>query len=780
MTIRRPCAATGPRAPRADAAAARRCCELAPPDQPGGRSTEAQRPAALRRGVRPAGGARRAPGRGRRAAGDAPLRRGDGLLAAFDARLPFDAHRRPGRGRRGDPPTTWPRRTRCTGCCRARWARARRVVALRAMLTVVDAGGQAALLAPTEVLAQQHHRSITQMLGDLAEGGMLGGHADGTQVRLLTGSQSAAARRAALLEARASGEAGHRRSAPTRCSRSAWSSATSGWSSSTSSTGSASSSGMRCGPRPIGPPHLLVMTATPIPRTVAMTVFGDLETSTLRELPAGRQPITTHVVPAGDRRAGSSAPGSGSARRSTRATRPTSCARGSAATTIATRGRRCSRELDADGPPSEERRRRARAGRPSRPWTCSTQLRAEPVLAGAADRGPARPAAGRGEGRGRCRLRRRARSTCWSPTTVVEVGVDVAERHRRWWSWTPTGSASPSCTSCAAGSAAGRRPGLCLLVSRGRPTGSPAGSGWTPWPATLDGFELAEVDLRAAPRGRRAGRRAVRRPVLAAVPAGAARRGPDRARPGRTPPSVVDADPVLVVPPGAARRARRAAGRGAASTSSSAGRFARRDADHQRRAGRPPARRAGRPRHPADQRPGPRGAVRPARPPGRPRRCARARPVRRLRRARARGGQPRAPVASTFVESDRAAAEVVRRNVARSSGRRPGWPAPSVSGRCAAAGRAPAACASRADAPFDLVLADPPYDAGRGRAGRRARAAVPARLAGAEALVVVERTARSPEPRWPAGLAPATSAGTARPGSGGPAPRRTRWSPERC
>src|SRR5690606_5239834 len=44
-------------------------------------------------------------------------------------------------------------------------------------------------------------------------------------------------------------------------------------------------------------PHVLVMTATPIPRTVAMTVFGDLEVSTLRELPAGRQPIQTTVVP---------------------------------------------------------------------------------------------------------------------------------------------------------------------------------------------------------------------------------------------------------------------------------------------------------------------------------------------------------------------------------------------------------------------------------------------------------------------------------------------------
>jgi ATP-dependent DNA helicase RecG len=49
------------------------------------------------------------------------------------------------------------------------------------------------------------------------------------------------------------------------------------------------------------PPHVLVMTATPIPRTVAMTVFGDLETSTLAELPAGRAPIQTNVVPLADR-----------------------------------------------------------------------------------------------------------------------------------------------------------------------------------------------------------------------------------------------------------------------------------------------------------------------------------------------------------------------------------------------------------------------------------------------------------------------------------------------
>ena len=170
------------------------------------------------------------------------------------------------------------------------------VVSLRAMLQVVDSGGQAALLAPTEVLAQQHHRSIVAMLGDLAEGGFLGGAEEATRVALLTGSLNAAARRAALAEA-AGGEAGivigthalleehvqfadlglvvvdeqHRFGVEQRAALS----------------GKAGT-----------PPHVLVMTATPIPRTVAMTVFGDLDTSTLSELPAGRADVQTTVVPA--------------------------------------------------------------------------------------------------------------------------------------------------------------------------------------------------------------------------------------------------------------------------------------------------------------------------------------------------------------------------------------------------------------------------------------------------------------------------------------------------
>ena len=169
------------------------------------------------------------------------------------------------------------------------------IVALRAMLAVVDSGGQAALLAPTEVLAAQHLRTIEKLLGDLAQGGMLGSDEKSTQITLITGSQNAASRKAALALA-ASGDAGI-------------------------VIGTHALLGEKVEFKDLGlivvdeqhrfgveqrdalkekaqkPPHLLVMTATPIPRTVAMTVFGDLDVSTLRELPLGRQPITTHVIP---------------------------------------------------------------------------------------------------------------------------------------------------------------------------------------------------------------------------------------------------------------------------------------------------------------------------------------------------------------------------------------------------------------------------------------------------------------------------------------------------
>ncbi|MEU8760969.1 ATP-dependent DNA helicase RecG [Streptomyces sp. NPDC048659] len=221
-----------------------------------------------------------------------------GLLDAFDAKLPFtltEGQRKVSREIFDDLATDHPMHRLLQG----EVGSGKTMVALRAMLAVVDAGGQAAMLAPTEVLAQQHHRSVTEMMGELAEGGMLGGAEHATKVVLLTGSMGAAGRRQALLDL-ITGEAGivigthaliedkvrfddlglvvvdeqHRFGVEQR--------------------DALRGKGKQ-------PPHLLVMTATPIPRTVAMTVFGDLETSVLDQLPAGRSPIASHVVPAADK-----------------------------------------------------------------------------------------------------------------------------------------------------------------------------------------------------------------------------------------------------------------------------------------------------------------------------------------------------------------------------------------------------------------------------------------------------------------------------------------------
>lgn len=222
----------------------------------------------------------------------------DGLLTAFDDRLPFtltDGQQKVSKEIFDDLATEHPMHRLLQG----EVGSGKTMVALRAMLAVVDAGGQAAMLAPTEVLAQQHHRSITEMMGELAEGGMLGGADHATKVVLLTGSMGTAARRQAMLDL-VTGDAGivigthaliedkvqfhdlglvvvdeqHRFGVEQR--------------------DALRGKGKQ-------PPHLLVMTATPIPRTVAMTVFGDLETSVLDQLPAGRSPIATHVVPAADK-----------------------------------------------------------------------------------------------------------------------------------------------------------------------------------------------------------------------------------------------------------------------------------------------------------------------------------------------------------------------------------------------------------------------------------------------------------------------------------------------
>ena len=175
------------------------------------------------------------------------------------------------------------------------------VVALRAMLQVADAGGQSAMLAPTEVLAEQHLRSVLDILGDMAapedsDGSTGGGEETGrVRVRLLTASMGTRAKRKVLQEladgtaqivigthALLSDEVSfhdlglvvvdeqHRFGVEQR-------------------------DGLRGTDGAL--PHRLVMTATPIPRTVAMTVFGDLDVSVLDTLPAGRQKISTHVVP---------------------------------------------------------------------------------------------------------------------------------------------------------------------------------------------------------------------------------------------------------------------------------------------------------------------------------------------------------------------------------------------------------------------------------------------------------------------------------------------------
>ena len=219
----------------------------------------------------------------------------DGLLAAFDQRMPFEltaGQKEAWREISADLASPHPMYRLLQGDVGS----GKTIIALRAMLSVVDSGGQAALLAPTEVLAQQHYRNFHALLGDLAEGGMLGGNVRGTQVALLTGSLSAAEKKevhgaissgavglvvgthALLSEGVSFNDLGlivvdeqHRFGVEQR-------------------------DALR--EKAAQPPHVLVMTATPIPRTVAMTIFGDLDVSVLRELPLGRSPITTHVVSA--------------------------------------------------------------------------------------------------------------------------------------------------------------------------------------------------------------------------------------------------------------------------------------------------------------------------------------------------------------------------------------------------------------------------------------------------------------------------------------------------
>ncbi|MDK7742129.1 ATP-dependent DNA helicase RecG [Helcobacillus massiliensis] len=171
------------------------------------------------------------------------------------------------------------------------------IVALRAMVRAIDSGHQAALLAPTDVLARQHHATIMRMLGDLGEAGTLHAPEHATTVRLLTGSLTVPERRQALLDMQV-GTAGlivgthallsdgvdfadlglvvideqhrfgveHRRMLRAKGSHG-------------------------------GNPHVIVMTATPIPRTAAISIAGDLDVIALDTAPAGRAEVQSFVVP---------------------------------------------------------------------------------------------------------------------------------------------------------------------------------------------------------------------------------------------------------------------------------------------------------------------------------------------------------------------------------------------------------------------------------------------------------------------------------------------------
>ncbi len=227
--------------------------------------------------------------------GPSAPRRDDGLAAAMTQRLPFELTA----GQRDvvdvledELASTTPMHRMLQG----EVGSGKTIVSVLAMLQMVDAGYQCALLAPTEVLAAQHARSIRDVLGPLAMAGQLGGEDGATRVALLTGSMTPQQKREVRDEV-AGGDAG----------------IVIGTHALLQDTVEFANLGMvvvdeqhrfgveqrdRLRAKAIDgiTPHLLVMTATPIPRTVALTVYGDLETSTLRELPRGRQPIASNTI----------------------------------------------------------------------------------------------------------------------------------------------------------------------------------------------------------------------------------------------------------------------------------------------------------------------------------------------------------------------------------------------------------------------------------------------------------------------------------------------------
>lgn len=441
--------------------------------------------------------------RARTAAEDAtarpPLPEGrPSLLADFDASLPFvltDGQRAVGEEIATELAAPRPMHRLLQG----EVGSGKTVVALRAMLQVVDAGGQAALLAPTEVLAAQHARTLRALLGPLAEGGTLfGAERAGvsTRIALLTGSLGAKARKEALLQA-ASGEAGivvgthallseqvqfadlglvvvdeqHRFGVEQR-------------------------DALRAKGRVS--PHLLVMTATPIPRTVAMTVFGDLETSSLTEVPAGRAGITTVAVPARNIR--------WTDRTWARVREEVDAGR--RAYVVCARihpdeeTRTAAKDFD-DVPEFLEPSEPDAAGAADRPPLRAVlevveELRSRPELSGV-DIGTLHgqlPADQKEEAMARFAS---GESPVLVATTVIEVGVDVPEA-AAMVIFDADRFGISQLHQLRGRVGRGTDPGLCLLVSDAEP-GTPAHARLEAMTQTTDGFKLANLDLELRSEG---------------------------------------------------------------------------------------------------------------------------------------------------------------------------------------------------------------------------------------------------------------------------------------
>ncbi|HEV7871598.1 MAG TPA: ATP-dependent DNA helicase RecG [Modestobacter sp.] len=437
--------------------------------------------------------------------GIARPRSSGGLLDAVDAALPFsltEGQREVGEELAAELAREQPMNRLLQG----EVGSGKTVVALRAMAQVVDAGGQAALLAPTEVLAAQHVRSLGAILGPLGRAGELDGDPEGTRVVLLTGSQKAAARREARA-AVADGSAGivvgthallqegvefadlglvvvdeqHRFGVEQRDALRA--------------------KGTR-------PPHVLVMTATPIPRTVAMTVYGDLETSTLRQLPAGRGGVSSSVVPAGEKPAWVD-------RAWARVREEVAAGRQAYVVCPRIGDEEGSSAKDDEGPDDEDGAPPQEKGTSDRRPPLAVLDVAEGLRAGPLSALRVEVLHGRmapDEKEARMRAFAAGEVDVLVATTVVEVGVDV-----------PNATVMVVMDADRFGVsqlhqlrgrvARGKHAGLCLLVTEA-PSTSPTGQRLASVAATTDGFELARLDLEtrregdilgAAQSGRRSG-----------------------------------------------------------------------------------------------------------------------------------------------------------------------------------------------------------------------------------------------------------------------------------